>query len=197
MVSAGYDVIVLGVGAMGSATVYQLGRRGKRVLGLERDELPHAMGPPRPQPHHRPGLRRGPRLGDAAAAVLGAVAEPPGQGGRAAAAQHRVGRCRVVRQLGVQRLAAVRPPARAAPHGADRHGTGRAVPRLPASARDAGVRQPEGGSCSPSAASSPMSPPPRPRRRGPGAGTGAGVAAARRRRPGPHRPRSIRPATWW
>ena len=44
MVSARYDVIVLGVGAMGSATVYQLARRGKRVLGLERYDIPHALG---------------------------------------------------------------------------------------------------------------------------------------------------------
>ena len=44
MVSARYDVIVLGVGAMGSATVYELARRGKRVLGLERYDIPHAMG---------------------------------------------------------------------------------------------------------------------------------------------------------
>jgi sarcosine oxidase len=44
MVSARYEVIVLGVGAMGSATLYQLARRGKRVLGLERYDIPHAMG---------------------------------------------------------------------------------------------------------------------------------------------------------
>ena len=44
MLSARYDVIVLGVGAMGSATIYQLARRGKRVLGLERYDIPHAMG---------------------------------------------------------------------------------------------------------------------------------------------------------
>src|SRR5438874_2231739 len=39
-----YDVIVAGVGAMGSATCWQLARRGKRVLGLERFDVPHAMG---------------------------------------------------------------------------------------------------------------------------------------------------------
>jgi sarcosine oxidase len=44
MQSARYDAIVLGVGAMGSATVYQLARRGKRVLGLERYDIPHPMG---------------------------------------------------------------------------------------------------------------------------------------------------------
>jgi sarcosine oxidase len=39
-----FDVIVLGVGGMGSAAVYQLARRGKRVLGLERYDIPNAMG---------------------------------------------------------------------------------------------------------------------------------------------------------
>lgn len=39
-----YDVIVVGVGGMGSAAVYHLARRGKRVLGLERFDIPHSMG---------------------------------------------------------------------------------------------------------------------------------------------------------
>lgn len=39
-----YDVIVLGVGGMGSATVYHLARRGRRVLGLEQFNIPHDMG---------------------------------------------------------------------------------------------------------------------------------------------------------
>ncbi len=39
-----YDVIVAGVGGMGSATCWQLARRGQRVLGLERFDIPHAMG---------------------------------------------------------------------------------------------------------------------------------------------------------
>src|SRR5215218_8619590 len=39
-----YDVIVIGVGGMGSAACYHLARRGKRVLGLERFDVPHAMG---------------------------------------------------------------------------------------------------------------------------------------------------------
>jgi sarcosine oxidase len=42
--SGRYDVIVVGVGGMGSATAYYLARRGKRVLGLERFGIPHAMG---------------------------------------------------------------------------------------------------------------------------------------------------------
>ncbi|MCC6245356.1 MAG: N-methyl-L-tryptophan oxidase [Gemmatimonadaceae bacterium] len=39
-----YDVIVAGLGAMGSLTTYQLARRGHRVLGLDRFTPPHAMG---------------------------------------------------------------------------------------------------------------------------------------------------------
>ena len=39
-----YDAIVIGVGGVGSATTYYLARRGKRVLGLERFNIPHEMG---------------------------------------------------------------------------------------------------------------------------------------------------------
>jgi sarcosine oxidase len=39
-----YDAIVVGVGGMGSAATYYLARRGKRVLGLERFGIAHAMG---------------------------------------------------------------------------------------------------------------------------------------------------------
>jgi sarcosine oxidase len=39
-----YDVIVAGVGAMGSAACFHLAKRRKRVLGLERFDIPHAMG---------------------------------------------------------------------------------------------------------------------------------------------------------
>ena len=35
MAEAAYDVIVIGLGAMGSATAYHLAKRGQRVLGLE------------------------------------------------------------------------------------------------------------------------------------------------------------------
>jgi sarcosine oxidase len=42
--SAHYDVIVIGLGGMGSATAYQLAERGKRVLGLERHKPAHAQG---------------------------------------------------------------------------------------------------------------------------------------------------------
>ena len=39
-----YDVIVVGVGGMGSAACWQLARRGKRVLGIERFDIGHANG---------------------------------------------------------------------------------------------------------------------------------------------------------
>src|SRR5262249_34917252 len=39
-----YDVIVLGVGGMGSATVYELARRGRKVLGLEQFNIGHDLG---------------------------------------------------------------------------------------------------------------------------------------------------------
>lgn len=39
-----HDVIVIGIGAMGSAAAYHLAKRGQRVLGLERFDIPHQMG---------------------------------------------------------------------------------------------------------------------------------------------------------
>ena len=39
-----YDVIVAGLGAMGSASAYSLARSGKRVLGIDRFAPPHALG---------------------------------------------------------------------------------------------------------------------------------------------------------
>jgi sarcosine oxidase len=39
-----YDVVVAGLGAMGSATVYDLAQRGLRVLGLDQFAPPHALG---------------------------------------------------------------------------------------------------------------------------------------------------------
>jgi sarcosine oxidase len=38
------DAIVLGLGAMGSATLYQLARRGSRVVGIDQFSPPHALG---------------------------------------------------------------------------------------------------------------------------------------------------------
>lgn len=39
-----FDVIVLGLGAMGSAATYHLAKAGRRVLGIEQFELGHAFG---------------------------------------------------------------------------------------------------------------------------------------------------------
>lgn len=39
-----YDAAVLGLGAMGSATVFQLAKRGIRVLGIDQFAPPHALG---------------------------------------------------------------------------------------------------------------------------------------------------------
>lgn len=39
-----YDAIVIGLGAMGAASLYHLARSGKRVLGIDRFSPPHSMG---------------------------------------------------------------------------------------------------------------------------------------------------------
>src|SRR2546430_17055016 len=39
-----YDVIVVGLGAMGSAALYQLAKRGKKVLGIDQFSPPHSYG---------------------------------------------------------------------------------------------------------------------------------------------------------
>ncbi len=39
-----YNVIVAGLGGMGSAAAYRLAARGERVLGLERHTPAHALG---------------------------------------------------------------------------------------------------------------------------------------------------------
>ncbi|MBC8102032.1 MAG: N-methyl-L-tryptophan oxidase [Cytophagales bacterium] len=44
MSSGSYEVIVLGVGAMGTAACWHLARRGVRVLGLEQQGIPNALG---------------------------------------------------------------------------------------------------------------------------------------------------------
>src|SRR4051812_29119919 len=41
---ATYDVIILGLGAMGSAAAYHCAARGARVLGLEQFDIPHSLG---------------------------------------------------------------------------------------------------------------------------------------------------------
>ncbi|MFB6304128.1 MAG: N-methyl-L-tryptophan oxidase [Haloferacaceae archaeon] len=44
MTRSEFDVVVLGVGGMGSAAVHHLARRGHDVLGIERYDVPHARG---------------------------------------------------------------------------------------------------------------------------------------------------------
>ena len=39
-----YDVIVIGIGGMGSATIYHLAKRGLNVLGIEQFDIPHDRG---------------------------------------------------------------------------------------------------------------------------------------------------------
>ena len=39
-----YDVILLGLGAMGSAATYQLAKRGAKVLGIDQYAPPHELG---------------------------------------------------------------------------------------------------------------------------------------------------------
>lgn len=43
-VKTNYDVIVLGVGSMGSSTCYHLAKQGYKVLGLEQFDIPHELG---------------------------------------------------------------------------------------------------------------------------------------------------------
>ncbi len=38
------DVVVIGLGAMGAATLYQLARRGVRAVGIDRYDPPHTLG---------------------------------------------------------------------------------------------------------------------------------------------------------
>ena len=39
-----YDVIIIGLGAMGSAASYYLSKNGVKVLGLDTYEPPHKLG---------------------------------------------------------------------------------------------------------------------------------------------------------
>ena len=39
-----FDVIVIGLGAVGAATAYQLAKKGSRVLGIDRFDPPHVHG---------------------------------------------------------------------------------------------------------------------------------------------------------
>ena len=44
MTGTSYDVAIVGLGAMGSAALFELARRGKRVIGLERFTPGHDKG---------------------------------------------------------------------------------------------------------------------------------------------------------
>jgi len=44
MMTNHYSVIVVGMGAMGSATLYHLAKRGLHALGIEQFDVPHQMG---------------------------------------------------------------------------------------------------------------------------------------------------------
>ena len=44
LVDRSYDIIVAGLGAMGSASLYSLARAGRRVLGIDRFAPPHGLG---------------------------------------------------------------------------------------------------------------------------------------------------------
>jgi sarcosine oxidase len=39
-----FDCIVIGVGGMGSSAVHNLAKRGQKVLGLEKFDIPHSEG---------------------------------------------------------------------------------------------------------------------------------------------------------
>lgn len=39
-----YDVVVIGLGAVGSATLFQLSKSGRKVLGIDRFDPPHTLG---------------------------------------------------------------------------------------------------------------------------------------------------------
>src|ERR1043165_1638075 len=42
--AASFDIIVVGLGGMGSAEAYHLGQAGQRVLGLDQFRPPHTLG---------------------------------------------------------------------------------------------------------------------------------------------------------
>ena len=42
--SGKYEIVVIGLGAVGSATLYQLSKIGKKILGIDRFEPPHTLG---------------------------------------------------------------------------------------------------------------------------------------------------------
>ncbi|MET0376752.1 MAG: FAD-dependent oxidoreductase, partial [Rhizorhabdus sp.] len=58
------DVIVVGLGAMGSAALYQLARRGVRAIGVDRFSPPHGEGSSHGETRiTRAGVGEGPAYG--------------------------------------------------------------------------------------------------------------------------------------
>ena len=105
------DVIVVGLGVMGSATVDALARQGRSVIGIERYQQGHALGSSHgPTRHHPPEHRGGSRLRAHRAGRLRAVARPPR---RCAPADHRAERCHPHRAGGFVAHAAFRTSAAA------------------------------------------------------------------------------------
>ena len=85
-----YDVIVLGLGAMGAAATYQLALRGASVLGLDQFHAAARAGlDARRHPHHPPGLRRGSAIHAVRPALAPDLAQPGGGDRPAAAAAER------------------------------------------------------------------------------------------------------------
>jgi sarcosine oxidase len=39
-----YDAVVIGLGAVGSATLFQLSKTGQKILGMDRFDPPHTLG---------------------------------------------------------------------------------------------------------------------------------------------------------
>lgn len=150
-------MIVAGVGGMGSATVYELARRGQRVLGLERYAIPHDLGSSHgysrvirlayfEDPAYVPLMRRAYELwrelervsGESLLRVTGSIdAGPPGdrifEGSREACEQHRLQHEVLTSAQLTERFPAYRLPA-----------------------ESMAVLQPEGGSWTRSGASSRM-----------------------------------------
>ena len=159
-----FDTIVIGVGGMGSAAVYHLAKRGQRVLGLERFDIPHSMGSSHgvnriirlayyEHPSYVPLLQAG----------LRALARARTTGRRAAAPHHRLDRLRPRADSQIfQGSRASCERARPAPRGPDRRRGQPALPRLPPAQRaTAPCSSRRAATCSRSAASWRTSRPPR------------------------------------
>ncbi len=101
-----YDVIVAGVGGMGSATAAELAARGAKVLGLDRASIPNdewlvARG----QPHHPAGLHGGSGATCPCCGVPTNAGASSSSGWARPSWSHRRRRCGSARQRHRQRLA--------------------------------------------------------------------------------------------